>query len=57
MFSKWLQRLRGGSDSSATSEPAEAATAPESSAMPSEPPADAGTGDGDVSEPAGDEPA
>jgi len=53
MFSKWLQRLFGGSGSTA-SEPAEPARAPEAPSMPSEPPADAGTGE---QAPAGDEAA
>jgi len=54
VISKWLQRLRGDSDSSATSEPVEPATAPEPPSMPAEPPADAGTS---AEDPAGDEPA
>ncbi|HJU36985.1 MAG TPA: hypothetical protein VJ716_06180 [Gaiellaceae bacterium] len=53
MISKWLQRLRGDSGSSATSE-AEPATAPEPPSMPAEPPADTGVS---TEEPAGDEPA
>jgi hypothetical protein len=54
MISKWLQRLRGDSGSSATSEPNEPATAPEPPSMPAEPPADA---DMSAEEPPGDEPA
>ena len=54
MISKWLQRLRGDSGSSATSEPNEPATAPEAPSMPAEPPTDAGT---TAEDPAGDEPA
>ena len=50
-----VQWLRGGSDSSAASEPAAPATAPEPPSMPSEPAADAGAGE--ASEPAGDEPS
>ena len=50
-----MQWLRGGSDSSATSEPAAPATAPEPPSMPSEPAA--GPSLGDVTEPAGDEPS
>ena len=55
MLSKLMQWLRGGSDSSAASEPAAPATAPEPPSMPSEPAADAGFGE--ASEPAGDEPS
>jgi hypothetical protein len=54
MISKWLQRLRGDSGSSATSEPDEPVTASEPPSMPAEPPTDAGTS---TEEPAGDEPA
>ena len=53
----WLQRLFGGSGSSAPREAPEPATAPEPPSMPSEPPADAGAAGGGASEPAGDEPA
>jgi hypothetical protein len=54
MITKWLQRLRGDSGSSPTSEPDEPATAPEPPSMPAEPPTDAGT---TAEDPAGDEPA
>jgi hypothetical protein len=57
MISKWLQRLRGGSEPSPAEAP-EPATAPEAPSMPSEPPpappADTGAS---ADEPAGDEPA
>ena len=51
-----MQWLRGGSDSSATSEPAAPATAPEPSSMPSEPAAPAAPAE-DTPEPTVDEPA
>jgi hypothetical protein len=58
MLSKWLERLRGGSGSgSSTTEAPEPVTAPEPPSMPAEPPAAAGMGEEDTSEPAGDEPA
>jgi hypothetical protein len=54
MISKWLQRLRGDSSSSATTEPSEPTTAPDAPSLPAEPPADAGMR---TEDPAGDEPA
>ena len=57
MTMTWLKRLFGGGGSSSTSEPAAPATAPEPPTMPAEPPAHAGTGESDMPEPAGDEPA
>jgi hypothetical protein len=55
MMSKLMQWLRGGSDSSATSAPAEPAAAPEPPSMPYEPDADASAEA--PSEPAADEPS
>jgi hypothetical protein len=55
-MTNWLKRLfGGGSDSSATTEPAAPATAPEPPSMPAEP--TTGTGGVREDEPAGDEPA
>jgi len=54
----WLKRLMGGSDSSASSEPAEPMTASEPESMPAESPAEPSADMGASSEgPAGDEPA
>jgi hypothetical protein len=55
MMSKLMQWLRGGSDSSTTSAPAEPESAPEPPSMPDEPPADAAAEA--PSEPAADEPS
>jgi hypothetical protein len=55
MISKWLQRMRGGSGSSAPAESPEPASAPEPPSMPTEPAAAAPAED--ASEPAGDDPA
>lgn len=55
MLDKLMQWFRGGSDSSATSEPTAPATAPEPPSMPAEP--TVGPGLGDVTEPTADEPS